>query len=312
MPEIRLLVDETAGCGIRLDRFCALQPGALSRSRLKNGATSVLVNGTPAKMSRLVRPADIITISWEDPVPGDIVPEELPLDIIFEDQSVTVINKAQGMVTHPAAGNWTGTLVHALLWHWKKQAPEGNHRPGIVHRLDKDTSGVIITARTPEAESWLQEQFKQRRTVKIYAAILTEVPKKRDGEVRTQILRDPKNRKRFTWSDNPEKGKSAHTDYHVVRTYGKYSLVLFRLHTGRTHQIRVHSKFLGCPILGDPVYGKKDPQFPGATLMLHAMKLTIMLPGNTIPATFEAPLPVRFKKVIRTLRERFPKGSDAK
>lgn len=306
MPEICIDVDDTAKAGMRLDRYCALRPGSVSRSRLKNGALSVTVNGQPAKLSRIVRPGDRIFLSWEDPESEDLVPENIPLDILYEDSNVTVVNKRQGMVTHPAAGNWSGTLVHALLWHWKQEAPSGNPRPGIVHRLDKDTSGIIITARNPDTETWLQSQFRTRRVRKTYAAILQGVPARRSGEIKTQILRDPRNRKRFTWSDDSSKGKFAHTDYRVVRSYGGYALVLFTLHTGRTHQIRVHSKFLGCPILGDPIYGKKDPSFQGATLMLHAYRLVIRLPGIDRPLRFIAPIPPRFRKVIRALRKAFP------
>ena len=307
MAELSLTVGDIAGNGMRLDRYCALYASGISRSRLKNGVISILINGKPSKLSKLVHPADSVLIVWEDPVPADITGEELPLDILYEDETVTVINKKQGMVTHPGAGNWTGTLVNALLWHWKAVAPEGNQRPGIVHRLDKDTSGVIITARTPEAETWLQEQFRLRKTKKVYAAILSGIPRAREGTISTQITRDPKNRKRFTWSDNPAKGKTALTAYRVIGTYGTYSLVLFRLHTGRTHQIRVHSKYLGCPILGDPIYGKKDALFPDATLMLHARMLRIMLPGGKVPSRFMAPIPRRFKKVIRTLKGRYGK-----
>jgi 23S rRNA pseudouridine1911/1915/1917 synthase len=305
MSEINLVVNETAGTGMRIDRYCALQNDAVSRSRLKNGALTVMVNGQKAKMSRNVRKDDIITVSWEDPIPEQLEAENIPLDILYEDETVTVVNKAQGMVTHPAAGNWSGTLVHALLWHWKRSAPEGNYRPGIVHRLDKDTSGVIVTARNLDSEAWLQNQFRSRKVYKIYAAILMGIPRIPEGDIRTQIMRDPKNRKKFICSSIPERGRSAHTSYRVIRTYGHYSLVLFRLHTGRTHQLRVHSRFLGCPILGDPVYGKKDRLFPDATMMLHARSLRICLPGSETTTLFEAPVPPRFKTVLKALKEEF-------
>jgi len=306
MSEISLTVSGDVGTGMRLDRYCAAQSGMVSRSRLKNGIISVIVNGIPAKMSRIVQENDTITILWEDPPAELPVAENIPLDIVFENENVTVVNKKQGMVTHPAAGNWTGTLVHALLWHWKKTTIEGNLRPGIVHRLDKDTSGIIITARNPETETWLQEQFRLRKVSKVYAAILKGIPQKNQGEVKTQIVRDSKNRKRFTWSDDTSKGRFAHTSYSVIRVYGPYSLVLFKLHTGRTHQIRVHSKYLGCPILGDPIYGKKDSLFVDATLMLHARTLKIKLPGSLKVSRFDAPIPIRFKKVIKKLKEKFP------
>lgn len=302
MSEIRITVAGDSGAGMRLDRYCALHAGGVSRSRLKNGALSVTVNAVPAKLSRTVRMGDEIVLAWEDPIPEHIEGENIPLKILYEDENVTVLNKAQGMVTHPAAGNWSGTLVNALLYHWGLGESGNNVRPGIVHRLDKETSGVIITARNPETETFLQEQFRTRKTTKIYAAILQGIPPKKTGTVRTQIMRDPKNRKRFTWSDDVSRGKSAHTSYRVINVYGTYALVLFRLHTGRTHQLRVHSKFLGCPILGDPVYGKRDKNFPDATLMLHARRLTIFLPGKQSPLTVRAPIPARFKRVIRALQ----------
>lgn len=306
MSELRLTVSNDAGSGMRLDRYCAAHAGSVSRSRLKNGALEVTVNGKAAKLSRTVKPRDEIVLSWEDPVPERIEGEDIPLSIVYEDQNVTVIDKARGMVTHPGAGNWTGTLVNALIWHWGLENPGTNLRPGIVHRLDKDTSGIIITARNPETETFLQEQFRTRKTIKVYAAILQGIPRAKTGDIRTQIVRDPKNRKRFTWTMDETRGKAAHTAYRVVKTYGNYALVLFRLYTGRTHQLRVHSKYLGCPILGDPVYGKKDRNFPDAALMLHARRLTIALPGSPKRMTFRSPLPARFKRTIIGLRNMFP------
>ncbi len=306
MGSIQLRVDDTFPEGIRLDKYCTFQEGAISRSRLKGGLLDVTVNGKPSKLSRMVRPGDEILISWADPAPKDLQAEEIPLDILFENERVTLVNKAQGMVTHPAAGNWSGTLVNALLHHWKKEGPPGQgFRPGIVHRLDKDTSGLIITARDYEAETFLQEAFKSRTVTKIYAAILCGVPRENSGEIRTRIYRDPKNRQRYICTDDPQKGRMALTDYQVRKVYGPYSLVLFRLRTGRTHQLRVHSKFIGCPILGDPIYGRKDKLFPEATLMLHSRRLELLLPGDTERRSFESPLPVRFRQVLARLVEMY-------
>ncbi len=303
MSELRLTVSDVSPEGMRLDRYCANHAGAVSRSRLKNGALGVTVNRKPAKLSRTVKNGDEIILAWEDPVPERIEGEDIPLSVLYEDDNVTVIDKAQGMVTHPAAGNWTGTLVNALMWRWGIECPGASLRPGIVHRLDKDTSGVIITARNPETETFLQERFRTRQTRKVYVAVLQGVPRMARGDIRTRIARDPKNRKRFTWTDDESRGKTAHTGYRVIKTYGGYSLVLFRLYTGRTHQLRVHSKYMGCPILGDPIYGKKDRIFPDSTLMLHARRLTIALPDSKGVMTFRAPLPDRFKAVIGRLRD---------
>lgn len=293
----------------RLDVYAAKTQN-VSRSRLKNGFKKLTVNGKEVRLAYKLSGGEKVELFYEDPVAEDIVPENIPLDIIYEDNSVTVVNKRQGMVTHPACGNWSGTLVNALLYHWKRDSicVESNHkpdvlRPGIVHRLDKDTSGIIITARTKETEDFLQKQFQERKTKKIYIAIVKGKPPYRTGDIKTQIVRDPKNRKRFTVSDDPSVGKFAWTKYCCFGTYGDYSLMKLCLKTGRTHQIRVHLKSIGCPILGDPIYSRKDSVFKDATLMLHARQLTIMLPDKKKPSVFEAPLPVRFKKVIRFLHE---------
>lgn len=300
MPKIQLTVDQDAATGMRLDTYCANNDRTLTRSRLKNGVRSIRVNGIDSKLSKIVKPGDIIAVEWEDPEPEKIEPENIPLNILYENEHVTVIDKEQGMVTHPAAGNWTGTLVHALLWHWNKDGTE-TPRAGIVHRLDKDTSGVIITARNRKTESVLQKRFKKHAVRKTYIAIVCGVPPACEGVIETRLVRDPGNRKRFTWTDNPEKGKFAKTSYRVVKTLDTYSLIVFRLHTGRTHQIRVHAKYLGTPILGDPVYGKKDKRFPGATMMLHARRLRIRIPGEDDLMTFEAPVPKRFRQIIHLL-----------
>ena len=305
---------------VRLDAFVASHPDGMNRSKLKSGVTEIMLNGARAKLSAKVGAGDQIDIEWEDNIPTDIIPQDIPLNIIYEDEDVTVVNKKQGMVTHPASGNWTGTLVNALLFHWGRDSiPQQTdiapakmleqRRPGIVHRLDKDTSGVIITARNRDAEEWLQAQFKDRRLGKIYIAIVTGKPPHARGEVKTQIIRDPKDRKRFKAVTGTESGKFAHTLYRLIASYGPYSLVALKLKTGRTHQIRVHMKYLGCPILGDPLYGRKTTGtvFEGATLMLHAFMLKIRLPRQKKYTTFKADVPLRFKKVLRTLHQSYPR-----
>ncbi len=306
---------------VRLDKYIASLPKGMNRSKLKSGVSEIMLNGIRTKLSAKVGAGDQIDIEWEDNIPTDIIPEDIPLDIIYEDDNVTVVNKKQGMVTHPAAGNWTGTLVNALLFHWGRSSlPQQTglppaqlleqRRPGIVHRLDKDTSGLIITAKNRHAEEWLQAQFKGRRLGKIYIAIVTGRPPQAKGEIKTQIIRDPKDRKRFKAVTNTQSGKFAHTLYKVIATYGPYALLALKLKTGRTHQIRVHLKYLGCPILGDPLYGRhtKGTVFEGATLMLHAFMLKIRLPGEKKYTTFKAATPLRFKKVLRTLHKNYPKG----
>ena len=358
-------------CGTeRIDKFVSSLPNGLNRSKLKSGLKEILVNGKAAKIASKIRAGDKIEIYWEDSVPENIEPENIPLKIVYEDGDVCVVNKAQGMVTHPAAGNWSGTLVNALLHHWGRaavpQIKEGaeeaadgtaaaealeRRRPGIVHRLDKDTSGLIITAKKRDAEEWLQAQFQNRHLVKEYILIVKGCPPKKDGVVDTFITRDPADRKRFKavaldggtagggrkherFGEDVEKamrkaqacgesadakigggapeapavGKRAVTLYHVASVYGGYSLVRVRILTGRTHQIRVHMKFLGCPVLGDAVYSKKDALFPNATLMLHSRLLQIRLPGRDKMTAFKAAVPERFKQVIRALKAAFARS----
>ena len=296
----------------RLDTYVSKNSESFSRSRLKNGVEKILLNDKIAKLSAKVNNGDKIFIQWQDPIPEALIPENIPLEILYEDENVTVVNKKQGMVTHPACGNWSGTLVHALLYHWgitesKLDEKAGNHRRGIVHRLDKDTSGIIICAKNFNSEEWLQNQFKDRRVKKEYIAIVKGVPKEKSGSVKINMIRDSKNRKKFTTTDDSSKGKFSHTVYRCIATYGNYSLMKLKLKTGRTHQIRVHMKYLGCPILGDPIYGTKDSLFDSATLMLHSKTLGIRLPQNEDFTTFDSSVPIRFKKVMHKLHKMYQK-----
>ncbi|MBQ7905331.1 MAG: RluA family pseudouridine synthase [Spirochaetaceae bacterium] len=297
----------------RLDTYVSKNLESFSRSRLKNGVEKILLNDKIAKLSAKVNNGDKIFIQWQDPIPEALIPENIPLEILYEDENVTVVNKKQGMVTHPACGNWSGTLVHALLYHWgitesKLDEKAGNHRRGIVHRLDKDTSGIIICAKNFNSEEWLQNQFKDRRVKKEYIAIVKGVPKEKSGSVKINMIRDSKNRKKFTTTDDSSKGKFSHTVYRCIATYGNYSLMKLKLKTGRTHQIRVHMKYLGCPILGDPIYGTKDTLFDSATLMLHSKTLGIRLPQNEDFTTFDSSVPIRFKKVMQKLHKMYQKN----
>ena len=302
----------------RLDKFIAASRPDMNRSKLKSGVKCLKVNQKEVKVSQKIKAGDVIYIEWEDNVPQDIEPENLPLDIIYEDENVTVVNKAQGMVTHPASGNWSGTLVNALLYHWGLQEVKAGSgtdpetlkklRPGIVHRLDKDTSGIIITAKNRACEEWLQNQFKLHSLQKEYILITTGHPPYESGIIQTQIIRDPANRQRFKAVTDTDKGKFAKTIYHCIASYGNYSLIRARLKTGRTHQLRVHFKFLGCPILGDPIYNHQDSLFPNATLMLHSKKLKITLPFKNSQSTFITKTPERFIKVEKLLKSRYKKS----
>ena len=303
----------------RLDSYIAGLPGGMNRSKLKTGVKSITINGKSQKISYKVKPGDNILIEWEDSVPEDIIAQPIPLEIIYEDKNVCVINKPQGMVTHPASGNWENTLVNGLLYHWGRENIKGikegsisqqlvKRRPGIVHRLDKDTSGIIITAKNRDSEEYLQKQFQNHKfLVKEYICICCGIPPKKHDTITTQIIRDPKDRKIFKAVTDSNEGKIAVSEYQCISTYGNYSLMRVRIKTGRTHQIRVHMKFINCPILGDPLYGKKDKQFPDATLMLHSRMLKIFIPDNKEKQMFKTSTPERFLKVEQKLKRMFPK-----
>lgn len=319
MPFFNHTVPDDFSKSERLDKYIASLEDGFNRSKLKSTATEILVNEKPAKLSQKVKAGDIIDIQWDENIPTDIAPENIPLNIIYEDEDVTVVNKEQGMVTHPAAGNWTGTLVNALLYHWGREAIKeldesedtqkilANRRPGIVHRLDKDTSGIIITAKNSGAHEWLSDQFLHHNLHKEYILITKGRPPASAGDVQTQIIRDPRDRKKYKAVVDTADGKFARTLYRVIAYYKNYSLIRVRLKTGRTHQIRVHMKYLGCPILGDPIYGKPDELLKNATLMLHSRQIDIKLPGKDDFVRFKAAVPERFHSVIKTLKENFSK-----
>jgi len=287
--------------GIRLDRYIAENLGLLSRSQIKARELKAAINGKEVKISRVVKNGDTLELVWKEAEPLNIIPENIPLDIIHEDDRSVVINKAQGMVVHPGAGNRRGTLANALYYRRLERnglADTGGLRPGIVHRLDKETSGVIIAAYDDEALAFLAGQFKSRSVRKTYIAIVNGIPKEKKGRIETFIARDPKDRKRFTIA---ARGRLALTYYSVIKTWRTHSLVLLRPKTGRTHQLRVHLRYLGHPITGDPLYGIADALFPQASLMLHAKSLAIILPGEDTKRVFKAPLPERFTAMIRGL-----------
>jgi len=310
MPSFSCTVDDPLVPGLRLDRYVAERLKILSRSQIKARRLEARMDGKSVKISRILKGGERIELSWLESESPFLIPQDLPLDVIYEDERVIVVNKAQGMVVHPGAGNRQGTLANALLFRKLKSAgrlpdftPDeaGNLaglRPGIVHRLDKDTSGVIIAAWDEQALAFLSEQFKKRRVRKTYAALVQGCPSEIEGRIKKKIARSRRDRKTFTVSDT--EGRKSFTYFKVVRSYGKYSLLLLRPKTGRTHQIRVHLKYLGNPVLGDPIYGQRDSVFPHSTLMLHAKRLSLVLPSN-VRTNFRTPLPERFLEVIRAL-----------
>lgn len=304
-PELlseKITVELGVGEWVRADKFLSDHWGLLSRSQLKQRQTRLVVNGEEAKPSRKIRRGSIIEVFYLPPDSPDYTPERMDLEVIFENPDVLVIDKPQGLVVHPAAGNTRGTLVHGLLYRYRRENFHGcfnekNLRPGIVHRLDKDTSGVLITAKNPTAQEFLSRQFRQKTTEKRYIALMKGSLHPRKGRVDNYLVRDPRSRKKFTWRDGPGRGKQAVTDYRVLKEFGRFAFVSLHPKTGRTHQLRVHAITLGHPILGDPIYGRQA-RIQADSLMLHAYSLKIRLPGEEEPRTFRAPLPERFRRMI--------------
>lgn len=287
----------------RLDKFCAEH--GLKRSVFSDEGTQILVNGKPAKKSRALEAGDQVEVQWTEQCFEGVVPQDIPLDVLYEDDQILVINKPSGMVVHPAAGNWDRTLVNALLYRYGEDFSTGEddedgdvRRPGIVHRLDKDTSGTMIIAKTSKAHAALAAQFKEHTTVKRYLAIAMGRFAAPQGTLHTGIARSASDRKKFAVRPLGE-GKEAITDWSVLRQLSSYALLSVVIHTGRTHQIRVHFSSIGHPIAGDPVYGKADGM---DGLMLHAFSLTIRHPETGKVMTFRSPLPERFKPLLRLPR----------
>lgn len=295
---MKILVDDNTGK--RLDVFLSTQLPELSRARIQSLLKSgdILINNSKAKAKYPVQVGDNITVDIPEPTSDEAQPEEISIDILYEDDDIIVVNKASGLVIHPAAGNNTGTLVNALLYHCKGKLAgiAGIERPGIVHRLDKDTSGCIIVAKTDKAHVDLVQQFKDRSTTKQYLAVVQGTPSKDENSIFTQIGRHPVNRLKMAVV-NPGSGKPAITNYRNLGTdpATDSSLIHCDLHTGRTHQIRVHMQHLGCPIIGDPIYAKVHRQkAQTGRLMLHARRLSITHPQTDKRMTFHADIPKAF------------------
>jgi 23S rRNA pseudouridine1911/1915/1917 synthase len=268
----------------------------------------VTLRGRVLERSDTVRAGDVILFSFADVRANILRPVELPLDVLFEDRWLLAINKAAGMVVHPGAGTREDTLVHALLSHCAGTLSGigGVERPGIVHRLDRDTSGVIVVAKTDEAHRELARQFASRTVVKEYLALVAGVPRLMSGSVRKAIGRNPRQRHKMAVVEEGHGGRASWTDWEIVERYGdRAALVRCALHTGRTHQIRVHMASLGHPLLGDAAYGWKAGAAAGAQparVMLHAARLSLVHPSKGTMLDFKAPLPADFRAQIRSLK----------
>ncbi len=289
----------------RLDKFLVVCLPEFSRTRLQSLIDDglVLVNGSPAvKSGQMLDAPAVVEVHIPPTQATDLVPEAIPLAIVFENADLMVVNKPAGMVAHPSPGHFSGTLVHAALAH----APEmegvgGELRPGVVHRLDRDTSGLILLAKNDAAHHWLQNQFRDRQVVKTYLALADGRPPTPTGRIEAPIGRNTSHRQLMTIV-NAAKGREAITEYRTLETFPQHTLLEAHPLTGRTHQIRVHLKFLGCPVVGDTIYGKKHSTLPIQRHFLHAARLTITLPGEATPRTFEAPLPEDLRAVLDVLR----------
>ena len=301
--EIKLLeVSEEEG---RLDKYLSDKLENMTRSYMKkliSDDKAVLVNGNPAKPNYKLKPGDIIELAVPEPIELEIKAENIPLDIVYEDNDMLVVNKPQGMVVHPAAGNYTGTLVNALLYHCGDSLSgiNGEKRPGIVHRIDKDTSGLLLVAKNDNAHQKLSSQIKEHSLTRAYKALVHGNIKQDSGRIDAPIGRHPSDRKKMTITD--KNSREAVTNFRVIERYGRYTFVECILETGRTHQIRVHMSKNGHPIVGDKTYGVKKEEFNLAGQLLHAYKVGFIHPVSGEYMEFVSELPDYYMNVLDRLR----------
>lgn len=308
-----IILVEKSQPGERLDVFLRARLPAVSRGNIQRLIEQghVRIHGQPTKSTHTPRAGEQIEIIWPEAKPAEARPEKIPLDILFEDKFLLVLNKPAGLVVHPAAGNEEHTLVNALLHHCAGQLSGigGVARPGIVHRLDKETSGCLVVAKDDATHLALSTQFAERDVEKIYHAIVCGVMPRDAGEIHAAIARHPSHRKRMAVRDD-ESARAAHTSYQVLERLREATLVAATLHTGRTHQIRVHFQHLGFPLAGDTTYGKRQnarlTELTGVSAprqMLHAFHLAFVHPQKRKRMKFAAPLPEDFSTTLKALRD---------
>ncbi len=299
---ITLTATESARC----DKYIAECVEGVSRSYIKKlfEEGKILVNNAPKSASYKLKAGDIISFSLPEAEEIDALPEDIPLDIVYEDDELLVINKPRGMVVHPAPGNSSGTLVNAVLFHCegKLSGINGKMRPGIVHRIDKDTTGLLVVAKTNDAHQFLSDQLGDRSLSREYYALVHGNIKEDSGTVDAPIARSENDRKKMTVTY--KNSREAVTDFFVEERFGTYTLVRCKLRTGRTHQIRVHMKHIGHPIVGDKTYGVKKEEFNLIGQLLHAGKIGFIHPITNEKVYYTAPLPEDFEKVLSLLRAR--------
>lgn len=290
----------------RIDKYISTLEEELTRSYVQKlmEQGKVLCNGKKVRSSIRVAAGDEIILYLPSPEPLEVQPENIPLDVVYEDDQLMVINKPKGMVVHPAAGNESGTLVNAVLYHAKGKLSgiNGVIRPGIVHRLDKNTSGLIVVAKTNEAHLSLAEQIKEKTCSRIYLCLVRGNLREESGTVDAPIGRNPSQRKKMCVTQ--KNSRNAVTHYQVLERFGDYTLVKCRLETGRTHQIRVHMQHIGHPVMGDEEYGGGKNPFGLHSQALHAVEIGFVHPTSGERMTFSCPLPEYFEKILERLRRR--------
>ncbi|MCD5028430.1 RluA family pseudouridine synthase [Enterococcus asini] len=297
--QIDLQLGEQSG---RIDKVLSQELADYSRSQIQQWLKDerVMVNGTTVKANYKVKAGDQVTIIVPEPTVLELTPENIPLEIVYEDEDVAVVNKPQGMVVHPSAGHPNGTLVNALLFHIQNLSSINDViRPGIVHRIDKDTSGLLMIAKNDFAHESLAKQLKEKTSLRKYVALIHGVIPHEKGVIDAPIGRSKTDRKMQAVI---EEGKPAVTHFQVLERFADFTLVELQLETGRTHQIRVHMKYIGYPLAGDPVYGPKKT-LPGKGQFLHAQVLGFEHPRTGEFLTFTAPLPEVFQKTLEKLRK---------
>lgn len=287
---------------VRIDKYITEAGFDLTRSRIQGLISdgNITVNDKVVKANYKVRENDVIKILIPDAVPVDIPAEDIPLNIVYEDDDLLIVNKPKGMVVHPAPGHYTGTLVNALMYHCKDKLSgiNGELRPGIVHRIDMDTTGLLVICKNDKAHNFIADQLKEHSITRKYQAIVYNAFKDEEGTVEGNIGRHPNDRKKMTITPN---GKEAITHYKVLKNLGKYTLIECQLETGRTHQIRVHMTSINHPLLGDEVYGPKNCPYKLQGQVLHAKTLGFIHPTTKEYVEFDSELPEYFQKLVDNL-----------